>query len=78
MNPKCSEARNRDDDPFQGMVIDSSEPLCTLNQRSACPQCGKSRMYFCYTCYVPVSVLEQRIPRCRVRFPDLSQIFYYF
>ena len=66
MNPKSPEARNRDEKPFEGMVISSSETLDTLDGRSACPRCGKSRMYFCYTCYVPVSLIEGKIPICKV------------
>lgn len=67
MNPKSPESRNRDEKPFEGMVISSSETLDNLGSRSACSQCGKSRMYFCYTCYVPVSQIEGKIPVCRVR-----------
>lgn len=67
MNPKSLEARSKDDDPFKGMVIDDLEPLNSLKGRSPCPSCGKSRMYFCYTCYVPVSELKNRIPQCKVR-----------
>lgn len=66
MNPKCPEARNRDDNPFEGMLIASAEEVEKLSTRSTCPRCGKSRMYFCYTCFVPVSSLEGRIPVCRV------------
>ncbi|XP_050349915.1 tRNA-uridine aminocarboxypropyltransferase 1 [Nymphalis io] len=64
MNPKSLEARNRDDNPFAGLKISNSNPLDDLNNRSPCTRCGKSRMYFCYTCYVPVSCLEGRIPIC--------------
>lgn len=67
MNPKCEEARSRDDHPFQGMAIGGSEPLEKLSTRSPCPRCGKSRMYFCYTCFVPVSLLQGQIPVCTVR-----------
>lgn len=67
MNPKSSEARSRDDKPFEGMRITNSDFLNDLINRSPCPSCGKSRMYFCYTCFVPVSILEGRIPTCSVR-----------
>ncbi|XP_021196814.3 tRNA-uridine aminocarboxypropyltransferase 1 [Helicoverpa armigera] len=66
MNPKSEEARNRDENPFEGMVIASSESLDNLEGRSACPRCGKSRMYFCYTCYVPVSLIAGKIPECKL------------
>lgn len=68
MNPKDPEARTRCDDPFQGMKIDDTGVLNILNSRSTCQKCGKSRMYFCYTCYVPVSQLERNIPQCKVIF----------
>ncbi|XP_075982928.1 tRNA-uridine aminocarboxypropyltransferase 1 [Anticarsia gemmatalis] len=66
MNPKSPEARNRDDKPFEGMIITNADEVEKLASRSACPRCGKSRMYFCYTCYVPVSQLEGRIPVCQL------------
>ncbi|XP_059049367.1 tRNA-uridine aminocarboxypropyltransferase 1 [Achroia grisella] len=66
MNPKSLEARNCDDTPFEGMHIDHFEHLNNLKNRSPCPRCGKSRMYFCYTCYVPVSKLADRIPICKL------------
>lgn len=66
MNPKSPEARNSDDKPFEGMVISSSEVIEKLTSRSPCPRCGKSRMYFCYSCYVPVTSLEGRIPVLKV------------
>ncbi|KAI5635350.1 DTW domain-containing protein [Phthorimaea operculella] len=66
MNPKSPEARNRDDDPFEGLLIEAADPLSDLDSRSPCPRCGKSRMYFCYTCFVPVSPLEGRIPFCKL------------
>ncbi|KAJ0181256.1 hypothetical protein K1T71_003341 [Dendrolimus kikuchii] len=62
MNPKSPEARNRDDKPFEGMSIADTDILEKLNTRSPCPRCGKSRMYFCYTCFVPVTILENKIP----------------
>lgn len=64
MNPKSPEARSRDDKPFEGLKMSNSDILDSLNSRSPCPRCGKSRMYFCYTCYIPVSRLEGRIPTC--------------
>ncbi|CAG9782929.1 unnamed protein product [Diatraea saccharalis] len=66
MNPKSIEARTREDKPFEGMVIGNTEPLDALKSRSACPKCGKSRMYFCYTCFVLVSQLEGAIPTCKL------------
>ncbi|XP_013193043.2 tRNA-uridine aminocarboxypropyltransferase 1 [Amyelois transitella] len=64
MNPKSEEARTRDDRPFIGMTIADAANLSALEGRSSCPKCGKSRMYFCYTCYVPVEQIKEYIPKC--------------
>ncbi|KAM3966545.1 tRNA-uridine aminocarboxypropyltransferase 1 [Aphomia sociella] len=66
MNPKSQESRNSDDKPFEGMAIDNSIYLNNLESRSPCPRCGKSRMYFCYNCYIPVAKLEGCIPICKL------------
>lgn len=66
MNPKSPEARSRDEKPFEGMIISNSEFLDQLNGRSTCPRCGKSRMYFCYTCYIPVPPIQGKIPQCKL------------
>lgn len=66
MNPKSPEARNREDKPFEGMCISNTDILDSLTSRSPCPHCRKSRMYFCYTCCVPVCMLENKIPRISV------------
>lgn len=49
--------------PFEHMQIHDNEFLTTLDGRSACPKCGKSRKFFCYTCYVPVKELDDRLPK---------------
>ncbi|XP_022119767.1 tRNA-uridine aminocarboxypropyltransferase 1 [Pieris rapae] len=66
MNPKSPEARKREENPFDGLKISDSDVLLSLKSRNPCPRCYKSRMYFCYTCYVPVSTLEGRIPFCNL------------
>ncbi|XP_053601415.1 tRNA-uridine aminocarboxypropyltransferase 1 [Plodia interpunctella] len=66
MNPKSKEARTRDDKPFEGMMIADAAALAALEGRSPCTKCGKSRMYFCYTCYVPVDQIKDHIPQCRL------------
>lgn len=67
MNPKSPDARKRDDKPFEGMAITDTNIISTINERSPCTKCGKSRMYFCYTCFLPVHQLQGRIPVCKVR-----------
>ncbi|XP_053669922.1 tRNA-uridine aminocarboxypropyltransferase 1 [Anopheles nili] len=50
-------------DPFEGMNIAATEFLMDVEGRSSCPNCGKSRKFFCYTCYVPVAEIKSRVPR---------------
>lgn len=40
--------------PFDGMLIDPHGPLNKVTTRTNCPECGSSRKYFCYTCYLPM------------------------
>ncbi|XP_053658269.1 tRNA-uridine aminocarboxypropyltransferase 1 [Anopheles marshallii] len=50
-------------DPFEGMDIAETDFLMDVEGRSCCSRCGKSRKFFCYTCYVPVGEIESRVPR---------------
>lgn len=67
-NPGYSETTQLliDENPFQGMLIDDDNVLERLEGRYPCPKCGKSRKYFCYTCYVLVSELEGKLPTVEV------------
>lgn len=56
-----------DANPFGGMKIGDSSALSKLEGRYPCPKCGKSRKYFCYVCYAPVSVLQGTLPMIKVR-----------
>ncbi|XP_037012390.2 tRNA-uridine aminocarboxypropyltransferase 1 isoform X1 [Artibeus jamaicensis] len=44
------------EDPLQNLCLASQEVLQKAQQsgRSRCLKCGGSRMFYCYTCYVPV------------------------
>lgn len=53
-------------EPFKHLNISSTEVLERLTERSACPKCHKSRMYFCYNCLVPVDSLTGRIPHVQL------------
>lgn len=48
--------------PFEYMAIDDNQFLMQMNGRSGCPKCGKSRKLFCYTCYVPIVEIRERVP----------------
>lgn len=48
--------------PFEYMAIDDNQFLMQIKGRSCCPKCGKSRKFFCYTCYVAIKELDQYLP----------------
>ena len=52
--------------PFDGLHISAHDPLTARKQRSRCSQCGSSRKYFCYTCYIPVPELVGKLPKLKV------------
>ncbi|KAL1140294.1 hypothetical protein AAG570_000226 [Ranatra chinensis] len=52
-----------DDSPFENFIIsDKWKLLHSLDNRSHCSKCMKSRKYFCYTCYLPVSEIQDQVP----------------
>jgi len=53
-------------EPFVGKKIDSSDFLDELEGRTKCPNCLRSRKFFCYTCYVPMPTVENRLPKIKV------------
>ncbi|XP_006500195.1 tRNA-uridine aminocarboxypropyltransferase 1 isoform X2 [Mus musculus] len=57
------------EDPLQNLCLASQEVLRKAQQsgRSRCRQCGGSRMFYCYTCCVPVgNVPTEQIPCVQV------------
>ncbi|XP_005376750.1 PREDICTED: DTW domain-containing protein 1 isoform X2 [Chinchilla lanigera] len=57
------------EDPLQNLCLASQEILRKAQQsgRSKCLKCGGSRMFYCYTCYVPVeNVPIEQIPVVKV------------
>ncbi|XP_013848476.1 DTW domain-containing protein 1 isoform X2 [Sus scrofa] len=57
------------EDPLQNLCLASQEVLqkAQQNGRSKCLKCGGSRMFYCYTCYVPVeNVPTEQIPHVKV------------
>ena len=52
--------------PFPDLKISNFDFLDDTDARRVCPKCGKSRKYFCYTCYEPVIGTEQKIPVVQV------------
>lgn len=52
--------------PFAKMKITDASFLNDLDGRTSCPQCEKSRKYFCYTCYIPMPNIANKIPQINV------------
>lgn len=67
-NPKSTAARQAfiDQNPFDGFKIADNSVLDELEGRHPCPSCGKSRKFFCYTCYVPIAELAGKLPKIKV------------
>lgn len=67
-NPKYEEERLKyiDKYPFLGLEIDNNSVLNELEGRHPCLQCGKSRKFYCYTCYIPLAELEGKLPVVKV------------
>lgn len=70
-NANCAEtkqsqaASTASEDPLRNLCLASQEVLRRAQQsgRSRCLQCGGSRMFYCYTCCVPVeNVPTEQIP----------------
>lgn len=67
-HPNCTDTKQKllDENPFEGLCISDNSVLNSLEGRHPCPQCGKSRKYFCYSCYVPIAELEGKLPKIKV------------
>jgi len=48
---------------FKNFQIDSSDFLDEVEGREKCPRCTRSRKFYCYTCFIPMSQLKDRIPQ---------------
>ncbi|KAK3597273.1 hypothetical protein CHS0354_005033 [Potamilus streckersoni] len=55
-----------EENPFKDLKIAGADFLDSLSGRSLCPKCQKSRKYYCYTCYVPVQGIEDRVPKVKL------------
>ncbi|XP_058703183.1 tRNA-uridine aminocarboxypropyltransferase 1 isoform X3 [Poecile atricapillus] len=57
------------DNPLQQLQLASQEVLekAKKSGRSKCPRCNSSRMFYCYTCFVPVeTVPTKEIPTVKI------------
>lgn len=55
-----------EENPFPDLKINSADFLDSLEGRSKCSVCHKSRKYYCYTCFVPVAEIADRIPQVKL------------
>ena len=58
-----------EENPFPHLKVTSAKSLDDLEGRTNCPKCGRSRMWYCYTCYVPVAEVAEKIPNIKVSLP---------
>ncbi|XP_063224248.1 tRNA-uridine aminocarboxypropyltransferase 1 isoform X2 [Bacillus rossius redtenbacheri] len=65
MNPKHKQ-QIEDAEPFKNLKISDWKVLEDIENRSLCSNCNKSRKYFCYSCYIPVTALQGLIPRVKL------------
>lgn len=59
------------EDPLQNLQLASQGVLekAQQNGRSKCPKCTASRMFYCYTCYIPVEAVPTGdLPRVKLPF----------
>lgn len=66
MHPRKEKRLKIDENPFSDLKISDYSILNSVNERTLCSRCNKSRKYFCYLCYIPVKQLEGKIPRLKL------------
>ncbi|KNC25258.1 hypothetical protein FF38_09618 [Lucilia cuprina] len=52
--------------PFKNMHLADHTVLDTIEGRSDCTKCNRSRKFFCYSCYLPVGNLSDFIPQVTI------------
>ena len=57
------------ENPFDVINAGDTHRLAQVMERSECGLCGKSRMYYCYTCYIPLDTTSHIIPKMVQRLP---------
>lgn len=67
------------DNPLQQLQLASHKVLekAQKSGRSKCPRCNSSRMFYCYTCFVPVeTVPTKEIPTVKVNISYASFLIF--
>ncbi|GAB1610634.1 DTW domain-containing protein 1-like [Argonauta hians] len=57
-----------EENPFPDLKLSNYDFLDETDDRRVCPKCGKSRKYYCYTCYKPVIGTEHLTPVVKLPF----------
>uniref|UniRef100_A0A1B6HMC5 tRNA-uridine aminocarboxypropyltransferase 1 n=1 Tax=Homalodisca liturata TaxID=320908 RepID=A0A1B6HMC5_9HEMI len=53
--------------PFRGLKISEEwKRLESIEGRTICPSCKKSRKYFCYSCHIPISEIKHFVPKVKL------------
>lgn len=52
--------------PFSHLKIASFDLLHRVSKRSKCTKCHRSRMHYCYSCYLPVEGLRDKLPAVKL------------
>ncbi|XP_076339609.1 uncharacterized protein LOC143240672 isoform X3 [Tachypleus tridentatus] len=55
-----------EEDPMSRFRIDSCEFLNHITKRGVCSKCLKSRMYYCYSCGIPIDSVKDKIPKVQL------------
>ncbi|ESN92805.1 hypothetical protein HELRODRAFT_108178 [Helobdella robusta] len=56
------------DSPFPDLNVSDFGFLNDITTRQMCSYCGKSRMYYCYTCFKPLATLQDKMPDVQLPF----------
>jgi len=55
-----------DENPFPDLFTHDVSIMDMAKQRVTCPDCGRKRMYFCYSCRMYVNNLQTVMPKVEV------------
>ncbi|KAG1665119.1 DTW domain-containing protein 1 [Nymphon striatum] len=57
---------NKDSQFLDDLQIRSTSALDRFDARTLCPICKKSRMFYCYSCYIPVPEIKHLVPKVKL------------
>ncbi|XP_064617431.1 tRNA-uridine aminocarboxypropyltransferase 1-like [Liolophura sinensis] len=62
----CEDASDRHDNEFHSLRTQPREFLDQIKGRSLCPKCGKSRKFYCYTCYILMEDVKTKLKQVKL------------